>query len=448
MKTIIKYSSLLAFLSIVIAMVFGNVEFADLFLMGGTAGTTYAVAIAGGVTTQNMKAVNTEVLEDPYEQMMTIMKPDDYPLDQLIRNTKKSYSWDAWKVTHPSVETRPISDTVASQSTATSDSTTPVEATIAVTTPAQWMVDDIVRYNGYLGANGKPLTGQITAKSGANLSIMAINGQGTNLFQTPIIAAATEIYRVGNAKDETAASTSIYNAVPAVDYNYMQIHMGQIEESVIYKLHAKNIKYDKALQKLLAMYNFRNEAESTALFGARGMQTDPTSSKTKYFSGGAEFFISNAFTYGTTENKTTFRETDWVALAKDTFTGNSGSSQRVFFAGKDLIERISNIDTVSKQMEADASKEVLWGVTFSRVQTKFGEFLIKYHKMFDYFGYAGKGMILDMNNIDKYVMEPFQKTALDLDKTAHSRVESERFHETSCFAFKYPDTHAIVSPHA
>jgi len=450
MKTIVKYTSLLALLAMVVLLAVDVVSFNDIAgLFLGTAGVT-SMAIAGGVTTANMNTANSDVLYNEFEKTMTLIKPDEYPLDQLIRNTKKAYSWEGWKVTYPSVETRPIADTVATGAAEQTTNTPGITSSIVVTNGGQWLVDDLMFFKTITAYGGKPLRAQVITKSTNTLTVMAINGYGATTndigYKIPAITTGTSIARYGNAKHETAASTAIYNAVPASDHNYMQIHMGQIEESILYKQHAKQIKYDLALQRLLAMYNFRNEAEASALFGARNMLSDGTN--LKYFSGGAEYFIENTLTYGTAENTTTFREQDWVSITKNIFSGNSGSSRRVMFVGKDLMASIANIDTISKQLKASDSEEIIWGVRFSKVMTDFGTLLVKYHKMFDYFGYESKGMIIDTANVDKYVWEPFQKTELEFDKTGTARVESQRFHETSCFTFKYPDTHALITPHA
>lgn len=448
MKPFIKYASLLSLLVLGLFMMFGNVEFVNLFHLAGAAGgTTTLMAIAAGVTTENMASANSEVLDNPYEKMMTIIRPDDYPMDQLIRNTKKAHEWSAWKVTFPSVETRPLTDTSGTANTAASENASLPTKVINVSNSSQWLVDDIVRFNGVNGWDSTPFTGQVTARGSGTITIFAINGTGsTQKNGIPVIPEGTTLTRLGNAKHETDAQNEIYNAVPSTDYNYMQIHMGQIEESVLYEKHTKNIEYDKALQRLLAMYNYRNEAELSALFGKRNMVIDPDN-QTKYFAGGAEQFITNTYTYGTATNTTKFSESDWISIAKNVFTGNSGSSRRVLFAGKDLIQRISVIDTVSKQLTSN-EVEIIWGVRFRKVMTEYGEFLVKYHKMFDFAGYAGKGMVIDFTNVDKYVFEKFQKTPIEKDKTGSSRVTAERFHETSCFAFKYPDTHAIIDSYS
>lgn len=447
MKQLLKYSSILAMVVVALLVSTGIVGAADilpLFGIGGATGITIGAGIAGAATIENY--YNTEVLDNEYEKAMTIIKPDEYPLEHLMRNIRKAYTWNGMEVTYPSVEVRPIQDTVNGAVSAVADAASAGTASVAVDNGSQWLVDDIIRFNGINGGNSKPFTAQVVAKSGSTLTIMALNGLSTYTNGIPAIADESSISRVGNAKDEIAAENQVYNAIPPTVKNYMQIHMGQIEESLLYKKYAKNIKYDKTLQRMLAMYNFRFEAEATYLFGAKALKTDTESGKLKYTTGGAEFFIENEFNYGSSSAKTTFTEDNWTSITKNVFSDNAGSSRRIMFVGSTLLERISNISGISKQLNATDSVEVLWGIRFRKVMTEFGELLLKHHKMFNYYGYSDKGMILDLDNIDKYVFEPFQKTSMDYDKTGSKRVDSERFHEISCLAFKYPDTHAIITP--
>lgn len=455
MKTILKYLGIFCMLTLVGLMIGGVLHFADFVLLFGGAGTTYASAIAGGVTTQGMNTYNTNVIKDVYEQTLTLIRADEFPMDQLLRNTKKTRPWNSYKVIYPEVEVRPVEDTVASTSSAASTDTTANYATIAVTNPDMWMVDDVMRVQGYNDGAGRPLTLLVAQIDGANLKCYPINGQGTAQgavgynggtigYTVPSIPSTTAITRIGHAKYETDAQTDSYNAVPATGYNYMQIHMAQIEQSKIYDKVEKNINYDYDTQQLLAMYAFRNEAESTALFGSRGYRR--IGQEDRYFSGGAEFFVSNVMNYGSEGYTDKFTDDKWIDITKNIFTANSGSDQRILFAGKDLIAAISKIDTVAKQINATTSTDVVWGITFSRVKTNFGEVLIKYHKMLDQHGWAKNGFIFDMNNIDKYVLEPFAKKTMDYDTNGQKRVKADRMLETSCLAFKYGATHAILKP--
>jgi hypothetical protein len=81
-------------------------------------------------------------------------------------------------------------------------------------------------------------------------------------------------------------------------------------------------------------------------------------------------------------------------------------------------------------MEAKNTEMVL-GLRVYKIETPFGELLVKpMGSLFE--GYFSKcGMVIDPNFVKKYIMEPLQTTNLDLNKTGQRRVDNAvRMHET------------------
>lgn len=443
---IFKIVTLLSLVAFVVALVSG-VSIADMyevFVVGAGGAASYATAV-GALSTSN---VDSAVLGKELESTIMMLRPDDNPLDQLIRSTKKVIPKNAWKVEWPYMDIRPFTDTV----TVPNDAADATSDVIQVTTPSMWKVDDVVRFPGVNATStSKPFVGQITAISGSTLTILAINGTSTN-FYVPVIAAAQVMVRLGSAKDETAALTGVWNNSPSYDYNYMQVHMAQIEESILYGKHKKDVNLDFALQKANAMYDFRATMELNSIFGVRAIKTDGTSSKVKHFSHGVWNYIEQTLNYGKSTNPNEFFDSNWIDITKTLFTGKNGSSSRYLFADAELIARISKIDTVQKQIDAGKSVEVKHGITFNKVTTNFGELYIKHHKMLDeaYLGTSGAGgygMAIDLPNLNKYSWEPMQSKVLNLDETGTSRSKAIRFHETFCLGLKNLATHAIIAPY-
>jgi hypothetical protein len=137
---------------------------------------------------------------------------------------------------------------------------------------------------------------------------------------------------------------------------------------------------------------------------------------------------------------------DWNALGKDIFEGNNGSDRRFLLAGPELMLQISKVPAYAKQLEAK-NTEVVLGVRVYKIETPFGELLVK--PMGTLFtGYWAKcGLVLDVNYLKKYVMEPLTATVLELDKTGQRRVKNAvRMHETYSLFLENLPVHRRIIP--
>jgi hypothetical protein len=137
---------------------------------------------------------------------------------------------------------------------------------------------------------------------------------------------------------------------------------------------------------------------------------------------------------------------DWNALGKDIFEGNNGSDRRFLLAGPELMLHISKVHSYAKQLEAKNTELVL-GVRVYKIETPFGELLVKpMGTLFD--GYFAKcGIVLDVNYIKKFVMEPLTATVLELDKTGQRRVKNAvRMHETYSLFLENLPVHRRIIP--
>jgi hypothetical protein len=136
----------------------------------------------------------------------------------------------------------------------------------------------------------------------------------------------------------------------------------------------------------------------------------------------------------------------WNKLGKEIFEGNNGSDRRFLLAGSDFMLKISKIPAYSKQLEAKNTEMVL-GVRVYKIETPFGELLVKpMGTLFE--GYFSKcAMVVDVNYIKKYVMEPLTATVLELDKTGQRRVKNAvRMHETYSLFLENLPVHRKIVP--
>lgn len=414
-------------------------------------GITMAAAGAGAVTqetpdTKIASAASSELLVSTISKKITEMKPAATPLDTILRNINNNVKVDAWKTEWYSSDVRGISTTTSSafdtSASGTVDSTGSIN-TISVTSIHIFSVDDNVLVKDINGGDGKELVLHIVEKSTANSTIgcIAVNGLGVDEDLIPDIPSGTTLIRIGNAKSENDAQTTPYTTFPQKTYNYCQIHMAQIEEGAYLALHAKEVNWDITDYRMQAIYDLRRSFELTSLFGARGYKYDPVGEDWKYFSGGMYRYASGAINY--TPGALTDRT--FNAWARDIFTGNAGSDRRILFAGKTLINEMASVSSIQKQIEAKGT-EVVFGVKFNMIETNFGTLAVKHHDLFNDVGWEDKGMVLDVNNIERHVFKPMSSQKIDLIGSGQKNANAYKIDEAFCVATRYPATHFIIEP--
>jgi hypothetical protein len=276
--------------------------------------------------------------------------------------------------------------------------------------------------------------------------VNGITGAGNNANRATgcypaSIADETLIVRMGTAKGEKDAQTSPFGMIPDKAYNYCQIFMAQCEESLYQRIHEKEVDWSFSDYEAQNIYDMRASMEASFILGARGYFADATLGKYRHFTGGVARYITKDLTYtaGSIDDAT------FVTWSKSIFTGNSGSETRILFAGDDLLKDLSLVSTVQKQIDAK-STFVKWGLTFKEIETNFGSLLIFHHKLLNQMGWSKRGIVLDINNVEKHVFKPMQANKLDLKGSGQSNVNATMIDEASCLVLRYPDTHAIIRP--
>ena len=422
-------------------------------LIGGV-GTVLAFAAAAGVVTQETPdtviatAASSELLTTTISKKITEMKPARTPLDTILRNIGLTVNVNSWKSEWYSSDVRGISTTVAvsfdTSASGTVDSTGDVN-TITVTDIHIFSVDDNVLVKDITGGDGKDLVVHIVAKTASpkTISVIAVNGLGADEDLVPDIPSGTTLIRIGNSKNENDAQTTPYTTFPTKTYNYCQIHMAQIEEGAYLALHAKEVNWDITDYRMQALYDMRRSFELTSLFGARGYKYDPEGEDWKYFSGGIYRYADGSIEYtsGALTDKT------FNSWARDIFTGNAGSDTRILFAGKTLMNEMASVSSVQKQIEAKGT-EVKFGVKFNMIETNFGTLAVKHHDLFNDVGWEAKGMVLDVNNIERHVFKPMASTKIDLKGSGQKNADAYKIDEAFCIATRYPATHFLIEPSA
>ena len=412
------------------------------FLHGGanngilmaTAGVAVGSAPAGPATVENAKdstVVEENYLHNDLEKKLVLIAPSSTPIDTLTReigNSRKTTSIETggWEIA-----VRDIEDTVDG---AVNAQNTSISGTIAVDKPALWQPGDTMAIEGASGL----LYYYVDGKSGANLSVTRIGYVNTDSYKFPAISDEAKIIRMGKAMPELAAQTIPVYQTPASRTNYCQIHMAQVEESVIHALHMKEVPYDYATIKEQTIFDFKWRMEMTNLWGKKDSFVNAAGDRI-YTSAGLWEQITNTSTLTNASMSTA----DWISLTKTIFDGNNGSERRIALVGADLMAYWANVPSIQKQLEAQ-NVEVVLGVKFNRVITNFGELLVKCASNTFIGAHKGQGIVIDPSYIRKDVYEALTTTPLDLDATGQRRVKAERMLENYCLYVENQPVHRKI----
>ena len=432
----------------------------NFFSIGGIGGFSIAVVGAGSAEvteTQTGEPTGTTVvsgvvsgngiqengyLDDDLNKKLVYIRPQDTPIDTFTRsiaNNQKSESWEAggWEI-----GTRETRDTVKADALASATA-------IKVDNPDMWKPTDVFVVHAIdaggndagpmLDGSSRPVACIIKSISGDTLTVQRVGADYTAAL--PAISEDYILARLSPAVSELEASVEGYAIQPSSRHYYNQTHMTQVEESVIHGLLKKKVAMDFSVYKEQTLWDFKRGMEFTNLFGIGGISKNAKGEPVHHSTG----LWWQMDQQSSVDFSAAMSDQDWNAIGKDIFEGNNGADRRFLFAGNDLLAQIANAKSYQKQLEAKNTELVL-GLRVYKIETPFGELLVKpMGSLFN--GYFSKcGMVIDPNFVLKYIMEPLQTTNLELDKTGQRRVDNAvRIHETySLFLENLPCHRRIV----
>ncbi len=450
MKKIFKFG----LLAVVAAIVFTSnaiageaVNLLPDFFIGG--GAILADAFAGASeTTQGTATVaqKPEHNKASVDKVLHKIMPSQFPMDEMLRHLSTAKT-ESTKYEYFKVRARGISASVA---------TTVEPASAPNATPIKCDSVHIFSKDGNILVPGYNATGVDKAATAVSSGSVAIQplilhiceiNRTTNTIMViplnasgvPAMSASTKLFRMGTAKHELAAISEDPLSQPVKDYNLCQIHMTTVSEGVYQKLQEKEVPYGIAEFKEQALYDFRMTNEIDAIFGVRSEFTDPEG-KTKFTSDGLVRKVNKHLDKGDAASVTEDILLGWSA---DVFDGNNGSDERILLYGTEFGKAIANCRTIYKSLEAGKT-EVKFGITFNRIETNFGTFLLKYHGLLNAYGYGAAGIVVDPANVYRCIQKPLEATELNLDQSGQSRSKDIRIDESHTLAVTNPETHAIL----
>ena len=419
------------------------------WLFGGGAfyATVGTIVTGDAVTTDIVQDAaqegTTGILMNEVSERITKMKPARTPLDTITRSASIKKKIEAFRTEYYAVDVRPFVDTVAV--TYTKPATGVELAEIEVTNIDIWSQDDTALAVGITGSDTLDVVLFIADIDVTNskIKVQALNGAAEGaLIVVPTIAATTVLVRMGVAKAEKDAQTAPYAMIPEKEYNFCQIFMAQVEESTYQAMHKKEVNWSFSDYEALNIYDMKTTIELSYLFGYRRQFTDKLGRDNKYTCGGITRSIDQDLEYGIGGADRTVTNDTLVDWCKDAFTGNSGSDTRILFAGPALTSYISKVD-FTKNLGGNQT-EAKWGIEWKVISTNFGKLLWKMHPLFAEIGWDEKGIIIDVNNLEKHEFLPMRTREVDLLGSGQKNVKARVIEEASCPVIRYPDTHRII----
>ena len=398
--------------------------------------TEYGTVISNKLADNGADVETANYLEEDLNPTIVKIRPQDTPIDTITRmigNVEKSESWEAggWEI-----GTREVSDDVTAVGT----------DTVTISAGDMWLVGDtfvLMTPDGpYKDKDGNAVSCIVTAKANKVLNVQRVGKSANTAMPSNVATEGLEALRLSRAVSELTASVSGFAIQPTDRKYYNQTHMCQVEESVIHAIHKKKVAMDFSTYKEQTLWDFKRGMEYANLFQIGGLSKDAEGNLV-HLATGIWWQMTEQSTINYDEIPT---DETWNALGKDIFEGNNGSDRRFLLAGPDLMLHISKIHAYAKQLEAK-NTEVVLGVRVYKIETPFGELLVKpMGTLFS--GYFSKcGIVLDVNYLKKYVMEPLTATVLELDKTGQRRVKNAvRMHETYSLFLENLPVHRRIVP--
>lgn len=425
----------------------GSAEVTESVAAGSSEGVVDGTTVVGA-TAPSTSVVEAGYIEEDLDKQIVKVRPQDTPIDTFTRSIANNESCKSWEAGGWEIGTRETRDTVATAYVAG----TSTANQLVVDNVDMWKPGDTFVINAYSASadqgpmtdgSGNPVQCLVKSVDSANNKLV-VQRVGTLSATLPNVGEDYILCRLSPAVSELEASVEGYAIQPSDRKYYNQTHMCQVEESVIHSLLKKKVAMDFSVYKEQTIWDFKRGMELANLFGVGGLSKN-AKGELVHLSTGLWWQMNQQSTVDFSQAMT---DQNWNAIGKAIFEGNNGADRRLLFAGNALLEQIANAKSYQKQLEAKNTEMVL-GLRVYKIETPFGELLVKpMGSLFE--GYFSKcGMVIDPNFVKKYIMEPLQTTNLDLNKTGQRRVDNAvRMHETYSLFLENLPCHRKIVPAA
>lgn len=448
-ENVVRYLGLFLMLIVVMVPVIGMIDpdLAESIIgfLGISGSSTMLLAntpILGTQTREKTQDQSPDHIKRHVSDVVTEMRPDEFPLDTMVRSIRKSEKAKEVKVEFETVKFREWNATTTELFTAEADATDQ-NVLLSVTNVNIFGKHDTILVPTIPGADGKPLRLFVMeVLNGSNeIRVTAVNSPTAASQRVPTIANSTGLVRLNTAKNELDSTTDVIAQEPTLDFNYAQIQMCFLEQSVLRGLLKSYSGYSHADKYVQEIYNMRSACEKTAMYGAKSRTINLLDNKVHYTADGIAQKIVNGHTYkGNATTVEVITHKDVTALLEKVFAANAGSDERLLLGGSTLIRRLQDVGL--ERHIGPTETRVVHGVKVLSLESNFGTLNIKHSKSMDIAGDKSNAYILDLKHIFKHDLESMGTKRLNPDDAGLRRVQdSVRILENSCVTLRYPDVH-------
>ncbi|MBQ9077607.1 MAG: DUF5309 family protein [Muribaculaceae bacterium] len=400
------------------------------------------------LTTDLTNQASPTLLRNEIDDRIVKVRPMSTPIDQLSRWAGARVCG-SMVVDYYSVDTKPTTTSLADDYTETSATGTggyPVAQIFTdqdeIFEPSETIL--VPEVQGY-DADGVNYAGAlvlyvVSKPESGGLNVIAVNGKRISGQSNcvPSIGAGTTLVRMGRAAGELDVQTAQFEALPQKLQNYCQIFKAQVEQSTFQKIANKEVGWNFSDQEEVAIYDMRLGMEKNFLFGSKARVYDPTKHSEIMLTGGIWTQAGKEFSYPAGA----FTAENLVALSREAFTANAGSSRKLLIGGTGLIECLNKMEYTKVISAGDIVTK--WGIDFNEMHTKFGTLYVLHSEVFDDCGHYNDGIVLDPEYLTKYCHVPFRTEKLDLKKSGVRNTDAIVITEASCLVLRYPQAHMRV----
>lgn len=401
-----------------------------------------AIFAAGGVVADLKETTTSDEhkVRDVSEALTYMDESYETPLDQMLRRLPKRQK----PVENIAIEFVKVDRTPPRRDAATDD-VTEGSAGAAVSIPSAgntlWRPNDLVLLPNNASAPGAVLL--VTSTDSNSITVRRLNFQQTRThtgqaFGTvPAIADGEVLVRMSTSKTEFDAPSLSRMTMPEYDFNYVHTFDAVVRASD-HRQRTKNYTISD-WQRVRAdnLIDFRRSIEYNYFFGERSITLDPDTGELRTTMAGITKYIDTVIDY----QKSGITESSLVDMSRQIFTGNTGRKRRVWFVDARLAAELDKL--MLAKMQHLPSRKIA-GVQTTEYQGRFGALNIVHHPGFDELGYEHYGVVVDLANVRKGVMQPTEKIKLELKKTGVADGDAEQYIEKSTLEVSNNAVHFIT----
>lgn len=383
-----------------------------------------------GTVASGTQARRGEIVEDEWDKEVAHFREKKFPLDTMIRLRAKQRKVTGYEVTHfrdgsTVIDMKTTAEIAEGQTVKLTSSN--VSGKIA-TFPAFELIA-VTGVSGYVEGSATEEEGTlilfVKSNNGEEATCIALNGkfngEGNNPT-CPAIPSGTKLSALGNACHESQLVVAPSNYQPREKTVYLQKSIFNYVLTNHFKELMKKTPHAEKDIREAALYDFRRKRERNALIGTqrRFLYNVPGM--------GEQYIYTSAGTLSQLINK--FGVDEWnfatlIAICKMQFTDFSENSEADFFMGKNLLEKVQNID-ITKHKDVEYKGETVAGIDIVAFKSVFGKLNFIHCPQLDDLGMSDYGFICDLQHAVRYVKEAGKEDTKSMDDGSENAQEAER----------------------